>query len=69
MTTDATPTASPEKDPRNWVTGEEPATGAQLSYLQSLARAAGEEVPDRISKADASLRIDALQARSGRGVA
>ncbi|MGY1740906.1 MULTISPECIES: DUF3072 domain-containing protein [unclassified Blastococcus] len=56
-----------EKDPRDWVTGDEPATGAQKSYLNTLARQAGEEVPDDISKADASMKIDELQEETGRG--
>jgi hypothetical protein len=59
------PTA--EKDPSDWVTGDEPATGAQKSYLHTLARQAGEEVPDDISKADASIKIDELQEETGRG--
>jgi Protein of unknown function (DUF3072) len=59
------PTA--EKDPSEWVTGGEPATGAQKSYLHTLARQAGEEVPDDISKADASMKIDELQEETGRG--
>jgi hypothetical protein len=59
------PTA--EKDPKDWVTGDEPATGAQKSYLNTLARQAGEEVPDDISKADASMKIDELQEETGRG--
>ena len=59
------PTA--EKDPKDWVTGDEPATGAQKSYLNTLARQAGEEVPDDISKADASIKIDELQEETGRG--
>jgi hypothetical protein len=58
---------STEKDPRDWVTGDEPATGAQKSYLNTLAREAGEEVPDEISKADASMKIDELQEETGRG--
>jgi hypothetical protein len=56
-----------EKDPSDWVTGDEPATGAQQSYLNTLAREAGEEVPDDLSKADASRKIDELQAETGRG--
>ena len=60
-------TASPEKDPSDWVTGDEPATGAQKSYLHTLAREAGEEVPDDITKADASRKIDELQDETGRG--
>ncbi|WP_409328656.1 DUF3072 domain-containing protein [Trujillonella humicola] len=59
------PTA--EKDPKDWVTGDEPATGAQKSYLTTLARQAGEEVPDDITKADASMKIDELQEETGRG--
>ncbi|MGY1770551.1 DUF3072 domain-containing protein [Blastococcus sp. SYSU D00813] len=59
------PTA--EKDPKDWVTGDEPATGAQKSYLNTLARQAGEEVPDDITKADASMKIDELQEETGRG--
>jgi len=59
------PTA--EKDPHDWVTGEEPATGAQQSYLHTLARQADEEVPDDLTKAEASLKIDELQAETGRG--
>jgi hypothetical protein len=52
---------STEKDPADWVTGDEPATGAQESYLHTLARQAGEEVPDELTKAEASQRIDALR--------
>ncbi|HWG94485.1 MAG TPA: DUF3072 domain-containing protein, partial [Mycobacteriales bacterium] len=33
-----------EKDPADWVTGDEPATGPQQSYLSTLAQQAGEEV-------------------------
>ena len=55
------------KDPEDWTTGDEPMTGAQRSYLETLAREAGEEVPDGLSKADASKRIDELQHRTGRG--
>jgi hypothetical protein len=58
---------STEKDPADWVTGDEPATGAQKSYLSTLAREAGEEVPDDITKADASVKIDELQEETGRG--
>jgi hypothetical protein len=58
---------SAEKDPSDWVTGGEPATGAQKSYLNTLAREAGEEVPADITKADASVKIDELQEETGRG--
>ncbi|MCW2618665.1 MAG: hypothetical protein JWR28_1814 [Modestobacter sp.] len=58
---------SAEKDPSDWVTGDEPATGPQKSYLGTLAREAGEEVPDDLTKADASRTIDELQEQTGRG--
>jgi hypothetical protein len=55
------------KDPAEWTTGDEPMTGAQESYLNTLAREAGEELPDDLTKAEASERIDELQEKSGRG--
>ncbi|MCI4065330.1 DUF3072 domain-containing protein [Micromonospora sp. R77] len=55
------------KDPDEWVTGEEPPTAAQQSYLHTLAREAGTEVPDDLTKAEASRRIDELQEETGRG--
>ncbi|NJP32519.1 DUF3072 domain-containing protein [Micromonospora thermarum] len=55
------------KDPDEWVTGEEPPTAAQESYLATLAREAGEEPPEGLTKAEASKRIDELQAETGRG--
>ena len=58
---------SPEKDPDDWVTGDEPMTSSQASYLQTLCREAGEEFDESLSKADASRRIDELQDRTGRG--
>ena len=59
---------NPEKDPDEWVTGDEPVTGPQESYLNTLAQEAGEAVdPDRLTKAEASKKIDELQERSGRG--
>lgn len=58
---------SASKDPDEWVTGDEPLTGAQQSYLTTLAREAGEDVePGRLDKADASRKIDELQERTGR---
>jgi hypothetical protein len=57
-----------EKAPDEWATGDEPMTGAQRSYLRTLAREAGEAVPDELTKADASKRIEELQASTGRGV-
>ena len=56
-----------EKDPSEWVTGDEPMTGAQASYLKTLSDEAGEEFDEKLSKADASVRIDELQQKTGRG--
>ncbi len=55
------------KDPEEWTTGEEPMTGAQDSYLHTLAREAGEPVEDDLTKAEASKKIDELQDKTGRG--
>jgi hypothetical protein len=53
-----------EKDPNEWVTGDEPMTGPQKSYLHTLAQQVGEQPPsDDLSKADASKAIDDLQSR------
>lgn len=65
--TDGPGVGSPEKDPSDWVTGDEPATGPQGSYLGTLAREAGVDVPDDLTKAQASEMIDDLQDRTGRG--
>lgn len=56
-----------EKPTEQWVTGDEPMTGPQASYLETLAREAGEEVPDELTKAQASEMIERLQAATGRG--
>jgi hypothetical protein len=58
---------NPEKAPEDWVTGDEPMTGPQQSYLSTLAREAGEAVEDDLTKAEASKRIEELQDRTGRG--
>ncbi len=56
------------KDPDDWKTGDEEMTGAQRSYLQTLADEAGEEVDLNLTKAEASKKIDELQQKTGRGV-
>jgi hypothetical protein len=56
-----------QKDPDQWVTGDEPMTGAQRSYLHTLAEEAKEALPDGLTKAQASRKIDELQAKTGRG--
>lgn len=57
-----------EKDPDEWITGAEPMTGAQKSYLKTLSDEAGEEFNENLSKAEASKRIDELQHKTGRGL-
>lgn len=56
-------TAEPgvERDPQEWVTGDQPATEPQKSYLDSLAKQAGEEISADLTKAEASQHIDRLQ--------
>jgi hypothetical protein len=61
------PRANPETDTSEWVTGDEPMTGAQDSYLRTLAQEAKSQVPQGLTKAQASELIDELQQRTGRG--
>ena len=63
---DPNPPSNTEKDPDDWVTGDEPMTGAQRSYLDTLAREAGEELPGDLTKAQASEHIDRLQGATDR---
>lgn len=56
-----------DKPVEAWVTGDEAMTGAQASYLKTLCEEAGEAFEPDLSKAEASRRIEALQARTGRG--
>ena len=64
----ASPGADPAaKDPSDWVTGDEPMTAAQKSYLDTLAREAGEQLPADLTKAQASEHIERLQQQTGRG--
>ncbi len=65
--TQAEPGSNTIKDPDDWTTGEERMTGAQASYLKTLSEEAGEEFDPRLTKAEASRRIDELQAKTGRG--
>ncbi|UJA20774.1 DUF3072 domain-containing protein [Thermoleophilia bacterium SCSIO 60948] len=60
-------TPNPEKDTEDWVTGDEPMTGPQASYLETLCQEAGEEFDPSLTKAQASERIEALQSSTGRG--
>ena len=56
-----------QKNPDEWVTGDESMTGAQASYLKTLSEEAGEPVDESMTKAEASKKIDELQERTGRG--
>ena len=55
------------KNPDEWTTGDEPMTGAQRSYLKTLSEEAKAEFDENLTKAEASKRIDELQAQTGRG--
>jgi hypothetical protein len=60
---------NPVKDPDNWTTGDEPMTGPQASYLQTLLQQAGREseFSAELTKAEASKLIDQLRQETGRG--
>jgi hypothetical protein len=61
------PNETAEKDPADWVTGDEPMTGPQRSYLQTLGQEARRDIPDELNKAQASELIEELQQSTGRG--
>jgi hypothetical protein len=69
MTSKRKPTndAGKIKDPEEWTTGAEPMTGAQQSYVHTLARESVESVDDTMTKAEASEKIEELQQKTGRG--
>lgn len=62
---DRSPNSKAEKDPDDWVSGDEPMTGAQASYLKTLSEQCDD--PDAfaqdLTKAEASKRIDALKTK------
>ena len=55
------------KDPDQWTTGDEPITGAQASYINTLSSEAGEKADTDLTKAEASKKIEELQNKTGRG--
>jgi hypothetical protein len=62
---DPAPSSNTEKEPDDWVSGDDPMTGAQASYLKTLSEECGEPdsfQPD-LTKAEASKRIDALKSK------
>jgi Protein of unknown function (DUF3072) len=60
---DPAPNSNTEKDPDDWVSGDDPMTGAQASYLKTLSEQCGEPeaFQPNLTKAEASKRIDALK--------
>ena len=62
---DPPPASNTEKAPEERVSGQEPMTGAQASYLKALSEEAREPeaYDDTLTKAEASKRIDALKAK------
>ncbi len=66
--TNPDPSDNQIKDPEDWVTGDEPMTGAQASYLKTLSEQAHkpEAFDPDLDKAEASKRIDQLKQDQGR---
>ena len=62
---DPPPLSNMEKDPDDWVSGNEPMTGAQASYLKTLTEQLGEPsaFDQSLTKAEASKRIDTLKSK------
>ncbi|WOH54395.1 DUF3072 domain-containing protein [Bradyrhizobium sp. sBnM-33] len=56
-----------EKDPDDWVSGDEPMTGAQASYLKTLCEQAHcpEAFNENLTKAEASKLIDKMREKAG----
>ncbi|WP_413708835.1 DUF3072 domain-containing protein [Rhizobium sp. Rhizsp82] len=52
-----------QKDPDDWVSGDEPMTGAQSSYLKTLSEQAhrSDAFSEDLTKAEASKRIEDLR--------
>ena len=61
---DPAPQSNTEKDPADWVTGGEPMTGAQASYMKTLSEP--EAFDESLTKAEASMRIDEFKEKTGR---
>jgi hypothetical protein len=61
------PAQNTEKDLSDWVSGDDPMTGAQPSYLTTLCEEAKVEAPAaNLTKAEASKLIDELRSRLNR---
>jgi hypothetical protein len=59
-------TDNTQKDPDEWVSGDDPMTGAQASYLKTLCEQAGtpEMYDDNLTKAQASKLIDEMREKA-----
>jgi len=62
---DPAPNSNTEKEPDDWVSGDDPMTGAQASYLKTLSEECGQpnSFELALAKAEASKRIDALKSK------
>jgi len=60
------PIDNTRKDPDEWVSGDDPMTGAQASYLKTLCEQAGmsELYDDNLTKAEASKLIDEMREKA-----
>lgn len=60
---DPDPPSNTQKDPDDWVSGEDPMTGAQTSYLKTLSEHVKRPdlFADGLTKAEASKRIDEMK--------
>ncbi|MEI9411812.1 MULTISPECIES: DUF3072 domain-containing protein [unclassified Mesorhizobium] len=65
LTDNADVSANIDKDPDEWVSGDDPMTPSQASYLKTLSEQADDAASfeQGLSKAEASKRIDALRAK------
>jgi len=59
-------TDNTQKDPDEWVSGDDPMTGAQASYLKTLCEQAStpEMYADDLTKAQASKLIDEMREKA-----
>ncbi len=61
------PESNGEKDPADWVSGDDPMTGAQASYLKTLSEETGAAAyREDLTKAEASMLIDELKSSRDR---
>jgi hypothetical protein len=60
------PADNTKKDPDEWVSGDDPMTGAQATYLKTLCEQAGvpERFEDNLTKAQASKLIDEMREKA-----